>query len=121
MPAGAHPDLGRDLEPEFAQPFGRHQAPVRDAPGEPGILRPEQRPAHRRADAVGAHEHIDLGAGTVREQRLDAIAVVRQAGEAVPEMQPAGGHSSRERRQQISAMHLVVRRAERDFERLGER
>ena len=119
--AGSHPDLGRDLEPEFAQPFGGHQAPVRHAPGEPGILRPEQRPAHQRADAVGAHEHIDLGACTVREQRLDVIAVVYQAGEAVTEMQPAGRHLSRERRQQIGAMHLVMRRAERGFEWLSER
>jgi len=49
------------------------------------------------------------------------IAVVYQAGEAVPEMQPAGRHPSRKRRQQVSAMHLVVRRAEHGFEWLSER
>jgi hypothetical protein len=35
-------------------------------------------------DAVGAQQHVDIDAGAVGKLRLDAIAVVGQAGEAVP-------------------------------------
>ena len=72
-------------------------------------------------DAVGADEHVGLGAGAVGEAGLHAIAPIVDVDQAVREVEPRGGESRGEGAQQVGAMHLVVREAERRFERLGKR
>ena len=103
VPAGAHPHLRGDLEPELAQPLGRHQPAVGDAAGEARLLGPEQEPAHRRVDPVRADQHVELGARAVGEARLDAVAVVGEAGEPVAEVDALGGQRARPARRSRSA------------------
>ena len=109
---GAHPDLGGHLEVEVAQALGRHQPAIRGAAGEDGVLRAEQHLADGRVDAVGADQEVDLDRRAVRERRLDAVAVVDEAGEPVADVQALGRERADERAQQVGAVHLVVREAE---------
>ena len=108
----AHPDLRGHLEVEVAQALGRHQPAVGGAAGEDGVLRPEQHLADGRVDAVGADEEVDLGRRAVREGRLDAVAVVDEAGELVSDVQALGREGAGEGAEQVGAVHLVVGEAE---------
>ena len=74
----------------MGQAVGRHQPSVGGTAGEDGILRTEQHLAHDRVDAVGADQEVDLDRRAARERRLDAIAVVHQAAEVVPDVQALG-------------------------------
>ncbi len=87
--------------------------------GEDRILRTEQHLADGRVDA-GADEEVDLDRRAVRERRLDAIAVVDQAAEEMPDVQALGRQRADESAQQIGAVCLVVRKAEGIDDRVAE-
>src|SRR5262249_49100058 len=89
--AGAHPVARCHLEPEMREPFRRDQAAVGDATGKARSLRTEQRAAYGRMDAVGADQHAGRDPRAVREPQFDAITIVGEPGDAVPEMHAIRG------------------------------
>jgi hypothetical protein len=70
------------------EPLARHEAAAGNAAREARPLWTEQCATHGGMDAVGAHQDIDRDPGTVRKLQFDAITVVEELGEAMPEMHP---------------------------------
>ena len=102
----------------MAQPVRRHQAAIADAASEARLLRPEQLPRTAEWMPSAPTSTSATTRAPFSNSRFDAVAVVREAGEAMPEMQPLRSarrwHSSV---QQIGAMRLVVRKAESRLDR----
>ena len=72
-------------------------------------------------DSVRADQRVELGPRAVGERRLDAIAVVGECGQPVSEVDPLGGERVLQRGEEVGAMHLVVREAERGLEWFRQR
>src|SRR6202008_13176 len=70
MRAWTNPRLRADLEPEIGDAFGRDQPAIGDTAGKDRGLLAEERAAHRRMNAVGAHEDISRNPRAVFEPRL---------------------------------------------------
>ena len=66
-------------------------------------------------DAVCAHQHVDFDPLGVRQPRLDMVAQVSQGGQAVPHVHALSRKRADQRREQVSAMDLVVGEAELGF------
>jgi hypothetical protein len=119
--ARPHPDLCLDRDSQIFQPFRRHEAAIAHAAREARLLRAEQEVAHRGVDAVGAHQHVDLDAGSVLELRLDPVAVAHEARQAMADMHVVRRQGRDERSQYVGAVHLVMGRPERGLHRLRKR
>src|SRR3989441_7292721 len=91
VPTWAHPVVGQHFELEMAEPIRGDEPAIGDAAGEARLLRPEELAAHRGMDAVGADEDAGRDRRAAGEPQLHAIAVVREAGEAMAEAQTLGG------------------------------
>ena len=103
------------------QALDRNQAAIGDASGEARALRPEQRGTHRGMDAVCADQDVGLRLGAVGEAQLDTVAVIGEAGEAMPEVDAVLRQRARQRKEQVGAMEMVVGRAELGLDGLAER
>ena len=103
------------------QALGRHEPAVGGAAGEDRVLGAEQRGAHVRVDAVGADQHVDVGDRAVVERDLDTVAVVSEAPEPVADMQALRRQGTHQRGQQVGAVGLVMREAERLDHHVPER
>ena len=119
--AGTHPNLRGHFEIEVAQPLRRHQAAIGHAAGKLRLFRPKQKMAHGGMNAIGADQHIGGDADAVFELRLDPVAVIGEAGQAMAEMQALRGQRGGQHRQHIRAMALVVRIAECRHDLVAER
>src|SRR5205085_790185 len=89
--------------------------------GEVRFLRTEQDAPHRGVDAVGADQHIGADPRSVLELGLDAIAMIDEAGQAVPDVQALGRERTRQAAQHVGTMHLIMRRAERGLHGVRDR
>ena len=72
-------------------------------------------------DPVGADQHVGGHRVGALEPRLDPVAVVGQADEPVPDMHALRRKRPQKRREQVGAVHLVLREAERLDDRVAER
>src|SRR5262249_49634655 len=111
MAAWPEPRLVAALETEFGDALRRDQSAIRDAAGKLRVLSAEQQLAHRGMDAVGADKNVGLDNGAVGEARLDRIAMIDEAGEAMAEMDARLWQPGGDDRLQIGAMHGEVRGA----------
>src|SRR5215471_14132586 len=93
MRARADPGLVAEFEPEIGNALDRHEPAVSDTAGKVWLRLPEQFGPHRRVDAVGTDQHVDRDPCVVLEPRLDAVAPISKANEAVAEMDPVGRES----------------------------
>src|SRR5438876_633116 len=57
-----------------------------------------------RMDAIGADQHVDRNVRAIVEAGLDDVSLVREAGEAVAEMNALAWKSGRNHRQQIATV-----------------
>jgi hypothetical protein len=121
VPAGAEPDLAARLHVEMGQARCGNQAPVRDAAGEPRVLRTEEQAADGGVDAVGTDQYIDINCRPIGECQVYAVAAVLEIDEPVAQVQPLRGQRVRQRGQQIRSMQVKVREAVRLLHRLAER
>ena len=119
----AHPYLRVTSSSRWREPLGRHQPAIRDAAGEARApAGPNRHPAHRRVDAVGADQHVDLD----RRRRSRTRASTRSPWSTSPvsrwpRCRRSGGQRPQQRVQQVGAVHLVVREAEGLDDRVAER
>src|SRR5262249_3071068 len=110
MPARADPRLRSDLGPEVGDALDRYQAAIGDAAGEARRLLTEERGAHGRMDAVGADQDVDGNSGVVLEPGLDAVALVGEADDAVPQMDASGRKPRGDDREQVGPVNREMRR-----------
>ena len=72
-------------------------------------------------DPVGTDQHVRGHRVAVLEPRLDPVAVVGQADEPVPDVHTLRRKRPQERREQVGAVHLVLREADRLDDHVSER
>ena len=72
-------------------------------------------------DAVRADKRVDEDRLPVLEVRLDGVAVIDEAHQAVPDVNALGRQRPKQGRQQVGAVHLVVRKPEGVDNRVGKR
>jgi hypothetical protein len=121
VPSRAHPQLGGHLQVEVAEALGGHQPAIGHAAREGRVLGSEEGAAHRGVDAIGSDRDVSLDGRAALEDRLHAIAVVDQAHESVADVQALLRQRAEERGQQVGAVCLVVREAERVDHCVAER
>ena len=81
----------------------------------------EQRLPHERVNPVCANEDIGVDADAVLEGRFDMVSALHEPHQPVPYVQPFGRKRGNERRQQVSAMRLVVGKPESLDNHVAER
>jgi hypothetical protein len=118
---GTHPHLRRHFQIKVGKAIGGYQATVRDAACEAWILGAEHRATYGGMDAVCAHKSADRDPPAVLKFGFDAVAVIYQSGEAVPDMQALSGKGARHCVQEVAAMHLIVWKTEFGLHGVGER
>jgi hypothetical protein len=90
----------------------RNQSTPGHAAGEARLLGAEAELAHPAVNTVGADQHVGFGRGTVSETRNDAFALVFDTDQPVARMRARGRYRIGQQRREITAMEMIVRRAE---------
>src|SRR5262249_52451392 len=111
-PVRPHPDAGDAAEVELGQPLGRHESAPGDISRVARQFLPEELPAHRRVDAVGADQHVARGLHAIGQRDGDTVRGLRESLDAGIESETRVGDPVEHYIEEVGAMCVVVGRPE---------
>ena len=102
-------------------PLGRHEPAPGDIARVARQFLPEQLPAHRRVDAIGADQHVSRDLRAVGQRDSDAVRGLREFLDAGIEPETRIGDPAEQNVEQVGAVGVIVGRAELRLRARAER